>query len=683
NTFLRDIFSRDAQREMEQPYARGRYYHLYLNGLYFGLFQTQERTEARYAESYFGDDREDYDVIKVTPTTWPYIMEVTDGNDIAWSEIYDLCEAGFDSNEDYFKLEGKDKNGNPVKNTKVLVDIDNLIDYMVLIFYTGNFDAPVSSFGSNDMPNNFYAIYNRKDKGKGFIICAHDSEHSLMIDPVYVGEGLYENRVNIADRTDWLKMEVNDYLDFHPQWLHYKLSDVEEYRVRFSDRAARLLNEGGVFSPGRAAELFIKRAGEIDTAIIAESARWGDAKLSPSRTKDDDWLPEVNNVLNVFFPQRSGIVIQQLKDADLYSDVIPPRISKSNTVITDREYYFSDAFEITIENQNSSGDIYYTLDGSDPRKIGGLVSENALHSAGDFTLDITSSTILKSRITINDDWSALCHINFYSSDEDYTYLKVTELHYHPPDKIEGVDTISGADFEFIEFKNTGNEAIDISGLKLDSAVSFTIPQNTILAPGGFYVIASKPEEFYNNYGMVPSGNYSRHFANSSEFVLLSDKEDNEILSFTYHDESPWPVIADGGGYSIVSADINPDTDPDTHEYWRASMFVGGSPFADDTSTISDIEDNEIFTNNETDNNIYIYPNPAGSYLNIRFYSYIGIEDGYLQLYSDDGRIVYNSRGIKDFMTIDLDALNISSGVYFLRIVTDKVSQVERVIYIDK
>lgn len=51
---------------MGQPYTRGRYYHLYLNGMYWGLFQTEERPDADYAETYFGDGDDDYDVIKVS-----------------------------------------------------------------------------------------------------------------------------------------------------------------------------------------------------------------------------------------------------------------------------------------------------------------------------------------------------------------------------------------------------------------------------------------------------------------------------------------------------------------------------------------------------------------------------------------------------------------------------------------
>ena len=64
NTFLRDVFGRDTQRDLGQPYTRSRYYHLYINGLYWGLYMTQERAEARYGATYFGGNAEDYDTMK-------------------------------------------------------------------------------------------------------------------------------------------------------------------------------------------------------------------------------------------------------------------------------------------------------------------------------------------------------------------------------------------------------------------------------------------------------------------------------------------------------------------------------------------------------------------------------------------------------------------------------------------
>ena len=184
---------------MGQPYTRGRYYHLYLNGMYWGLYQTEERPDADYAESYFGDSDKDYDVVKVSVDAWPYFNEATDGTMSAWQELYTRCVQGFTSNSDYFALEGKDQNGKPVRNTRVWVDIDNLIDYMLVIFYTGNFDAPVSAFYGNAMANNYFAILNRKNKGEGFVFLAHDSEHAMFVYQYSLSNGINENRVIIDD----------------------------------------------------------------------------------------------------------------------------------------------------------------------------------------------------------------------------------------------------------------------------------------------------------------------------------------------------------------------------------------------------------------------------------------------------------------------------------------------------
>ena len=121
-----------------------------------------------------------------------------------------------------------------------------------------------------------------------------------MDEAIYPGIGLYEDRVNIGTRTDEMKMEVNDFADFHPQWLHYNLSANSEYKSRFADRAYRQFQTGGVFSPESALARINKRINEIDLAVIAESARWGDAQTDGSYTytRNDNWLREIEKIRN-------------------------------------------------------------------------------------------------------------------------------------------------------------------------------------------------------------------------------------------------------------------------------------------------------------------------------------------------------------------------------------------------
>ncbi|HHV00381.1 MAG TPA: hypothetical protein GXX76_11085 [Bacteroidales bacterium] len=669
NTFLRDIFSRDTQRDMGQPYTRGRYYHLYLNGMYWGLFQTEERPDADYAETYFGDGDDDYDVIKVSVETWPYLNEATDGTMESWQELYNRCNRGFASNSDYFALEGKDQNGNPVKNTRVWVDIDNLIDYMLVIFYTGNFDAPVSAFYGNAMANNYFAILNRKNKGEGFIFIAHDSEHSMFVRPYSLSSGINENRVSISNPA----MTVSGISNFQPQWLHHKLTSNAEYRLRFADRAYKRFTAGGVLSPGKCINRFNARKAEVEMAIIAESARWGDAKTPQPRNKIDHWLPEVNDIVNNFFPDRSDIVMSQLRSANLYPSLEPVVVKESGLTIWEKKIVYT-SLTITLENPNNRGQIYYTTDGSDPRQPGGTVSSKAVQAQNGSSLGVSGSMIFRSRILDGQTWSALREVRFSAFMEDYSNLKVTELHYHPADLIRDRDTIDGKDLEFIELKNTGKGAMNISGITLDTAVYYRVPDGTMLPPKGFWVVASKPEEFYSYYGMKPSGNYSGHFSNAGEYLLITDKSGNKILGFTFSDDFPWPVEADGDGYSLVSSAADPSGNPGDATYWKRSMNKGGSPFADDPVSTAI----ERFINGRR-GELRIWPNPTSGMLVIDIDEEI----------SGPMKLLFTSvtgatalvRDVEGTTLIDLSEHGLAPGVYTVTAWHAGVSYMTKLIYI--
>jgi len=676
NTMVREVFSRDLQRDMGQPYTRSRYYHLYLNGMYWGLFQTQERSEARYASDYLGDSKEDYDVVKVNTEDWSYRIEATDGVLTTWQNIYTLVKQGFEDNSRYFFLEGKNENGVPVSGRQILVDIDNLIDYMLTIFYTGNFDAPTSSFGQNNGPNNFYAIFNRSDKKEGFVFFNHDAEHALFVNVAWPGVGINEDRVNIGTRTDEYQMQVSSFSGFHPQWLHFKLCDNEEYRLRFADRAAMYLTGNGAMTPTISLNRFNSRVMEIQTAIIAESARWGDAKTGSSYTKDDHWLPEINRVRTGFFPVRTDIVINQLKEADLFTNLFAPKIYVSGNPVYEKDYPIASNIEATIDNPNSGGTIYYTLDGNDPRIVGGEVSSSAIDGGNEVALQIGASTIIKARILNSGHWSAICHINFFSDADDFSYLKVTELHYHPTDLIFDYDTLSGKDFEFIEFKNTGETSLNLSGFVLDSAVHYEFPQNTILPPQGFYVIASKPSLFYYRYGKVTNENFSGNFSNSGEEVLLNDSEGNEIIHFIYDDHNPWPEEPDGDGPSMVSIEINPTGNPASPYYWRAS-YRNGSPFKDDDFYLG-IEDPE--PEKAMIDHILVYPNPTQGELTVIRSSYELSGKMRVKMYSLQGVLLEDITSSEDEMDLDLRELNLESGMYILQVQFRNEMITKRIVY---
>ena len=610
NTMNRDVFSRDCQKDMHLPYTRSRYYHLYLNGLYWGIYQTQERSEASFAESYFGGDKEDYDVIKVDigDNFGLYEIEATDGNTDSWLAIWNMCQQGFSSNQNYFKLIGLSPTGAVDTSLNVWVDVDNLIDYMLTIFYAGNFDAPVSKFSNNYNPNNFYAIDNREKKRDGFRFFAHDSEHTLLTDPAGPGIGLYENRVNIGNISSG-RMEVTYFGRFHPQWLHFKLSENPEYRIRFADRVYRHFFNNGVFTPDSCISRFKKTADKLDLAIIAESARWGDMGSYPARTKDDDWIPAVNQVTNDYMPYRTEIVLQQLLAENLYISLKPPVFKNNSTEITDSKIIISENYSLTMENKNASGSIIYTIDGTDPRTVGGNISNSAVNAGNSKNIMVTPGTIVKARIRYTTTWSALHEIAFENSGL-FTNLKVTELHYHPNDW----GLVDDKELEFIELKNTGATSLDLSGLAFTDGINFTFPAGTAIAPGAFMVIASNKTEFSNFYKIKPNFQYSGSLSNGGEKITLQTATNQDVISFTYYDSIPWPVEADGEGFSLVSAESNPKGDPNSVDYWTISKYENGSPGTDDLGSIT--ATTEIASSFNPD--FEIYPNPATWSFNIDF-----------------------------------------------------------------
>jgi VCBS repeat-containing protein len=354
-TFLRDIFSRDTQRDMGQPYTRSRYYHLYLDGQYWGLYQTQERAEAAFAETYLGGEEDNYDVVKVE--SGPYTISATDGTLDAWQRLWNASMIGFASDADYWKIQGKNTDGSDNPAYENLLDVDNLIDYMITVFYAGNLDAPLSSFLGNEVPNNFYAIRDRTGRS-GFVFMSHDGEHTLL--------DVNENRLGPYPAGDQFPYS-------NPQWLHQQLMQNEQYRLRFADHVRKHFFDGGALTPEAARARLEARAAEVAPAILGESIRWGDSMVSTPYTPAD-WRAAVDQILNNYLPYRTAIVLQQLRDAGLYPDTDAPWFVVNGVPSTGGQVPAGSA----LRPLATSGLVYYTLDGTDPRLIDGSIRPSAL-----------------------------------------------------------------------------------------------------------------------------------------------------------------------------------------------------------------------------------------------------------------------------------------------------------------
>jgi hypothetical protein len=223
------------------------------------------------------------------------------------------------------------------------------------------------------------------------------------------------------------------------------------------------------------------------------------------------------------------------------------------------------------------GTIYYTTDGSDPRRpFEGTVSSGAREYTG-APIPLGGATRLKARAFLEGEWSALNEAAFYVR-QDWSGLQMTEIMYHPGSEELLEDE---ALFEFIELKNTKDTRLDLSGLSFTDGIQFTFPLGAMLDPGRFVVLASDKNAFTRLYGFEPFGAYRGRLDNGGERIRLTIPGGDVVLDVAYGDSRPWPSGADGGGRSLVRRAWDPQESPSQPLSWTVSGRRGGSPGTDE------------------------------------------------------------------------------------------------------
>ena len=377
NTFMREETARELQGAMGQPYTRSRNYHLYINGQYWGIFNSQERADTNHNAAYLGGDEEEWDVVK-SEAELGLATGLADGTIDAWQSLWNQARAhaADPTNTRYFAMQGRAADGVTATADPVLLDPVNLIDYMLLTFWTGNFDGATSAFLGDEQANNWQGA-RRRGGDRGFVFYAHDFEHSFF--------SLDEDRTG-----PFPNARVTEFDLANPMFLHHDLRPNAEYRMKWADQVQKHFFDGGALAPQNVQERLSARAAEIRRAIIAESARWGDAQWPAEPFTKVDWENAAATLINDYAPQRGSRVLAQLRADGLYPSFDAPTLSQHGGPITSGD-------EVIITGQG--GTIYYTLDGSDPRQVGGTLNPAAQV--------YTSSTQTTTVLPLNQTWRYL------------------------------------------------------------------------------------------------------------------------------------------------------------------------------------------------------------------------------------------------------------------------------------
>ena len=278
--------------------------------------------------------------------------------------------------------------------------------------------------------------------------------------------------------------------------------------------------------------------------------------------------------------------------------------------------------------------IYYTTDGSDPRLPGGGISLSATEYTGpiqivgtttinarsfdaDYNVPLSSFNVSASNVEA---WSGI-RTALFSGDS----LAISEVNYHPNAptawELAWSPNLSDSDFEFIELQNTGQEVLDLTGVRLVDGVTFDFTDSNVtsLDPDDRVLIVRNQAGFELRYGTGNSGRiagqYSGGLSNGGEQLMLVNSLDQVIQQFTYGDGDEWTKLADGFGATLELLD--PQGDLDNADSWRASSEFQGTPGGAGVGPLDSVVVNEVLTNTDPPivDAIELY-NPTGTPIDI-------------------------------------------------------------------
>lgn len=495
---IHEQLMKDWQTQTSGYGVHGKYVHLYINGVYWGVYTACERPAKAFGESYFGGDKDDYNTIK--SACCDSLPAANDGTVASYN--YMVSQTGnYPAIEQY-------------------LDVDHFIDWVM-----------ICNFGPHGdwTPWNTYAIDNPT---------ANVPFRFFMWDP----EPSFKN--------DWY------YTDYPVETRFFKdiwepLNANVDFRMRHADHTqCNCIEADGPINPNNATSYYDEKFQQYKLAYLAEAARWAD------KTLYEEFLAYRDDLINTnWFYDRSTLMINAYKTENIYPTIDAVTFSQYGGMLSNGQ-------SISLSNPNGSGTIQYTTDRTDPRAPGGNNGANAQAYNNPIILptgvhEIKArvkqnniwSAMCPRKFYVGQNYNGLVINEIHYNPND-------SIFFNP--NINANDTVSGKNFEFIELKNTSTQNIYLEDLNFDKGVTLTFESNTIIPPNGFVVIAEDAFWFEQKYGFAPDAIYRGKLDNGGENLRLVDPQNNPIDSLQYDDNSPWTDVPDDGVFSLALIDATLD-----------------------------------------------------------------------------------------------------------------------------
>ncbi|MDF1789471.1 MAG: FN3 associated domain-containing protein, partial [Verrucomicrobiales bacterium] len=351
-----------------------------------------------------------------------------------------------------------------------------------------------------------------------------------------------------------------------------------EFRLTFADRLQKHF-----FTPGGALteDNLTRRVDELEAEIEELMSFSGGGNIRTSSIRS--WISRREDVL--FKSDK------QFEDEDLWGGVQVPSYSPKGGAVDAGKI-----MKITVGSlfNKQNGDIFYTIDGSDPRLPGGATNPTAILYDRDANtgLTIDDTMTVKSRVfnttlfNPEGEWSALREATYRVGLQPATgeNLIISELMVAPakPNEAEDAAEFSSSNFEFLEFYNPSNISVDLGELRFTAGINYLFKEGDVstLGPKSYGVIVNDRAAFAMRYGDSAKvlGEFNKKLKNGGEHLEISNGSYEPIIGVTYSNDPPWPANdGENLGFSLVRTSLAADIDYNVAENWKASAALGGTP----------------------------------------------------------------------------------------------------------
>lgn len=457
-SFAVDDLGRHSQIAMTGFGARGLFVHLYLNGLYWGLYNPVERPESSFWSDYFGGSKDDYFARNHGGPV--------DG-DATWFNGLIASAASWTT-------------------VQARLDVPSWIDYILYWTYCGGGDWP--SYNGNN--NNWYAgnrTLPTPGKVRFFVWDCEDSWINLPSRPGPPSDGA---RI-VAEL-------LNGPRDLSILWRGCQ--NVADFRLQWADRVYRQVENDGPLAPSQLLLRWNRITAAVDRGVVGESMRWG--RFDPrgvTWTRNNDWLPYTNAIRAMFVnnPARLFAALRNtavpVPHPALYPSIDPPLFTTGAPALPVRvsEAWVAPGTQITLARAGSTGTIYYTQNGSDPRGPSG--APVGLNAGSGTTLTVASTTTLRARTWSGTEWSALHELQLLVRSN----LPLVEIAEVVAANTKGLTDEFGEFEDWIELYNRGLVDVDLAGYHLtdnfNQPTKWTFPAGSVVPAGGQLVVFADDE----------------------------------------------------------------------------------------------------------------------------------------------------------------------------------------------